>query len=250
MKKLMNVFFGIVTVVSLAIANSRVAVADTISGIVTVNNPGFEDPSAGKISGGWDASTDIPGWSNGTVSGVTYTSQNGHYSDTGVEATSSHSGSYRAYLYNYDPDGGSCIQTTTHAIATASDTYTLTFYSEYTNNLALDSTLRATLYYIDDSGTRVTLGTALETLTHNSWVQYTLSVTATDASVGHYVGIYFSNVSPNPSIAADRDWLALDDVTLTYTTPAPVPEPSAMILLSTGIIGLLAYAWRKRRNGN
>lgn len=31
------------------------------------------------------------------------------------------------------------------------------------------------------------------------------------------------------------------------TAPAPVPEPSTSILLSCGIIGMLAYAWRKRR---
>ena len=26
-----------------------------------------------------------------------------------------------------------------------------------------------------------------------------------------------------------------------------VPEPSAIALLATGLVGLLAYAWRKRR---
>jgi len=26
-----------------------------------------------------------------------------------------------------------------------------------------------------------------------------------------------------------------------------VPEPSAFVLLATGLLGLLAYAWRKRR---
>ena len=28
---------------------------------------------------------------------------------------------------------------------------------------------------------------------------------------------------------------------------ASVPEPGAIVLLATGLIGLLAYAWRKRR---
>ena len=27
----------------------------------------------------------------------------------------------------------------------------------------------------------------------------------------------------------------------------PIPEPSAVVLLASGLIGLLAYAWRKRR---
>ena len=33
---------------------------------------------------------------------------------------------------------------------------------------------------------------------------------------------------------------------LSYT-PAPTPEPSSLVLLTCGLIGLLAYAWRKRR---
>jgi hypothetical protein len=32
-----------------------------------------------------------------------------------------------------------------------------------------------------------------------------------------------------------------------YNTYTPTPEPSTIVLLATGIIGLLAYAWRKRR---
>ena len=31
------------------------------------------------------------------------------------------------------------------------------------------------------------------------------------------------------------------------TAPAPIPEPSTLILLGYGLVGLLAYAWRKRR---
>lgn len=35
-----------------------------------------------------------------------------------------------------------------------------------------------------------------------------------------------------------------DNVTLSYTS---VPEPAAVALLATGVIGLLTYAWRRRR---
>jgi len=28
---------------------------------------------------------------------------------------------------------------------------------------------------------------------------------------------------------------------------APVPEPSALVLLGSAMLGLLAYAWRKRK---
>ena len=30
-------------------------------------------------------------------------------------------------------------------------------------------------------------------------------------------------------------------------TPVPVPEPSALLLAASGLAGLLAYAWRKRK---
>ena len=33
---------------------------------------------------------------------------------------------------------------------------------------------------------------------------------------------------------------------LTYGT-LPTPKPGALVLLATGLIGLLAYAWRKRK---
>jgi hypothetical protein len=36
----------------------------------------------------------------------------------------------------------------------------------------------------------------------------------------------------------------LDNVSL---TSSPIPEPSTIVLLASGLIGLLAYAWRKRR---
>ena len=38
--------------------------------------------------------------------------------------------------------------------------------------------------------------------------------------------------------------LAFDNVSLSYSV---VPEPSAIALLVSGLIGLAAYAWRRRR---
>jgi MYXO-CTERM domain-containing protein len=38
----------------------------------------------------------------------------------------------------------------------------------------------------------------------------------------------------------------LDSVTLTRTYSA-VPEPSAIVLAAMGLVGLLGYAWRRRK---
>lgn len=232
MQKFLNTFALLAAVISLAVAN-RQASAETISGTVTLINPGFESPelTVPKIGSGWDTlGKDIPGWTNGTVSGVTYPKG---YTDTGVQKGTGqgYGGSNQFASVNpVDADGGSLCQLTSQKIATASDTYTLTFYAKNA------TTVLATIYYVNDSGVRVTLGSATETLT-TSWVQYSLTATATTASVGKYVGVYFSNTSAS-------NYLRLDDVALTYTT---VPEPSTFIMVGSGVVALLAFAWRKRR---
>ncbi len=66
----------------------------------------------------------------------------------------------------------------------------------------------------------------------------TLSYTTTSADVGKSLEIAFD-------LYAD-DWVQanLDLVTVTTT---PTPEPGTMALLVAGLVGLLCYAWHKRR---
>ena len=52
-------------------------------------------------------------------------------------------------------------------------------------------------------------------------------------------GAYFDN---GGGINGYANRTGIDSVTVTAT-----PEPSVMALLVTGLFGLLAYAWRKRR---
>jgi hypothetical protein len=45
-------------------------------------------------------------------------------------------------------------------------------------------------------------------------------------------------------ISVQAGWTAVDNVRLSSTS---IPEPSSVLLLATGLIGLLCYAWRKRK---
>jgi hypothetical protein len=50
----------------------------------------------------------------------------------------------------------------------------------------------------------------------------------------------------NKYVNTTKSYLACID-TLSITTTAPIPEPSTAVLLLGGLLGLAAYAWRKRK---
>jgi hypothetical protein len=92
---------------------------------------------------------------------------------------------------------------------------------------------------IDSTGTSVSMsGTGTATLTQTTgtetaWTNYTARFTASEATT---VTLTFAdNVS--------NGWgTYLDAVSVTAT-----PEPSSLTILFIGLVGLLAYAWRKRK---
>jgi hypothetical protein len=65
-----------------------------------------------------------------------------------------------------------------------------------------------------------------------------------DIHLAMFAGGYHGNI--------DIDFIKLSNTALTpsqfqSSVPDAVPEPSGLLLIGTGLLGLLAYAWRKRR---
>jgi hypothetical protein len=166
--------------------------------MVYVENSSFEQPGTEKIKGfngegaGGTPAVDIPGWST-----------DGPCVDSGVETGYTPTdGDWTAFLKSGDP---SVWQLTNHTI-TDGDVLVLKVDSRIT---WIATTLRMTIYY-DDNGTRVPAATSDVTLT-DAMQEYSLSFSANDVpeSVGHKVGIEFSNVS-----SGGDSWLGLDNVRL------------------------------------
>jgi hypothetical protein len=70
-----------------------------------------------------------------------------------------------------------------------------------------------------------------------SWESRSVSYTTTAGDVGQ--DLYVRLWAP---VAVQ---VQLENVSGSYTSP--VPEPSMLVLSTLGSLGLLAYAWRKRR---
>ena len=79
-----------------------------------------------------------------------------------------------------------------------------------------------------------------------------------DLSVGsladHFATLNVANNNPHlgedlvvtlsaTNLTGSSNWVLVDNVRLDFT---PVPEPSLLAMLTSGVIGLLCYSWRKR----
>jgi hypothetical protein len=120
----------------------------------------------------------------------------------------------------------------------AGDTYTLGF--DYANAQTGAYTMTAKIVY--NNGVDLLTEGAFSVAASQGWTHGTVSGVATGASTGP-IGIMFQFSTPN--VTANYSAL-LDSVTLTRTYSA-VPEPSAIVLAAMGLVGLLGYAWRRRK---
>jgi hypothetical protein len=206
---------GLVAVFCLSLA--AVTQADTMG--IPVPNGDFSSPPTSTYILGAPAF-----WSDTEVdaSGVAVGGMNGSSDQFFFQGLS---GSDFEYLHQVDIGAAFVV----------GDTYTLDFY--YANGQINPYTLTANICYNAGNSAVVTQG--FEVAASQGWTHGSISGVPTSDMTGQ-IGIVFKFAG---SWGLQQPWL--DHVTLTRTSA--IPEPSAVMLLTTGLLGLSAYAWRKRR---
>ena len=192
--------------------------ARTAIGDVVVTNPGFEEPVLGSDQGGFYSTTGEGAGLLPTIPGWTFT-QNGVGPAGMLSATAI--GAWGAQAFD-----NQCAAFSTDA--TIAQTITGFSVGDYRFS-----------FYAQASGTGQPLTVKLDdtTLTFGGIG----SVTPTDT-----MSLYTSNVvsvgaGDHTLLFTAGGWTYLDNVSVA------VPEPASLAMVFSGLIGLLAYAWRKRR---
>jgi hypothetical protein len=145
---------------------------------------------------------------------------------------------------------------------TAWTTITLQANKTYTLTVAIGQALDSVSGYpyyggfglvVADSGPGYS-GSMITTEVHNSGQDVPDAGTFYDYAASFNSNDYITGKKGAPK-AGDKLRIGLNlgtnayvtDIRLDVSTPAPTPEPSTLVLLASGLVGLLAYAWRKRK---
>jgi hypothetical protein len=227
-----------------------------------LGNPGFEIPDIGKYTN-FDAGGPTPFWNNDGV----------NYTNTGVENTGAHSGTYRAFEMVGD-DGAYQISINPVVLHTG-DQIILTWWAlgttssdpqgtNPTDPMQIVGIITATNYN-DINGN----GNDLFTNTHavlvvsnglpNAWVQYSLTYTVQAADAGKFPGCFFNTGEVGTNTA--NVWAGYDDFAL-WVVPAgskpiiltePVSQtapPAGNVSFTVSALDATGYRWQAGAPGS
>ena len=228
-------FASVVLAIGLLLAAAGAARADLMNG-------GFEDPSTTATS------TTVPtDWTNYNAFGSYdwIANMTGTWAQDGKlgVAPSSPSSEVQAAFFQ-DTTTGRALYQVLSAVQ-ANTTYTLTM------DIGAERTAYPFLTPTVELGTGNTFGQNFLTLTGSSTPSPTPTTTAGSWKTWSYTFVTEATV-PSANLRVDIGFsagsndshvFAVDNVHLTAATP----EPGTLALLVTGLLGLLAYAWRRRR---
>ena len=108
-------------------------------------------------------------------------------------------------------------------------------------------------------GTNIALWAWNETTSKGTFISdLEVAASTINASLGNFATYTTTATAPDSSLVGEQLYVklttrfgtsqdfavALDNVVI---TAAVVPEPTTLMLVATGVVGLLAYAWRKRK---
>ncbi len=190
-----------------------------------LGNPGFELPDIGKYTN-FDAGGPTPFWNDDGV----------NYTNTGIENTGAHSGTYRAFEMVGD-DGAYQISTNPVPLHTG-DQVILTWWALGTTSSDAQGTnptdpmqivgiITSTNYnsYLTGGGNDLFTNTTAVLVTSNglpsAWVQYSLTYTAKSADAGKFPGVFFNTGEVGTNTA--NVFAGYDDFTLTVLPAGSLP---------------------------
>jgi hypothetical protein len=125
----------------------------------------------------------------------------------------------------------------------AGQNYAVSFVAKVLGSAGAINDMDKTLFVHVNSDAQPSFARYTPLLT-NEWQLYSFQFTPALPETGGSYGLGFLNCAGNIFGGDDAGWaqFGIDNVSMT-----PVPEPSTLMLALAGLLGLSAYAWRKRK---